>query len=381
MPILPDTKVEVTADNSYVSFSYHDGGSMRLDGRGTYRYYPLGKKSEEYTVSIPAPNDWYYSKLYSVIGDTNSTIASLHLLSPQKEADTEGPLISYGDVIRVPVYQKRSLNLQSYIEDISAVDNVWVDADLTKDTDSDGDTTNDRDSLDIATSYGIKKGNTLYDLDIGPFDTLFTKKIRLFAEDGNGNISSKDLTITVYSPVPEIQSLSGTIVSGDLDEVLGDEPVDIYRLRNGSFVRIEPASGDSDKTAQDGTFHLTAKNASGIILTQSGKTIARIDERTGKIVLEDSSFEIGVTGASKNSPMLLQVLSSGKKSVFSEKIDMSAVSNIESVSDFDQAAGTGIFILPGNGSFFMKNTVSSPNLPGGGYITDADHKAIAGISK
>lgn len=100
------------------------------------------------------------------------------------------------------------------------MENLWIDSDLTKDTDGDGDTKNDKDSLDIATPYGIKKGNSLLDLNIGPFDTLFTKKIQLFTKDGNGNISSKDLTLTVYPPVPEIQSLSGTTVYGTLNEIL-----------------------------------------------------------------------------------------------------------------------------------------------------------------
>lgn len=40
VPIPPETKVEI-GDNGFVSFSYHDGSSMRLDGPGTYRYYSL----------------------------------------------------------------------------------------------------------------------------------------------------------------------------------------------------------------------------------------------------------------------------------------------------------------------------------------------------
>lgn len=100
------------------------------------------------------------------------------------------------------------------------MDKVWVDADLTRDTDGDGDMKNDKDSLDSGTRYGIKRGNAVSDLIIGPFDTLFTKKVRLFAEDGNGNISSKDITLTVYPPVPDIKTLSGNIVSGSLNEIL-----------------------------------------------------------------------------------------------------------------------------------------------------------------
>ncbi len=62
---------------------------MRLDGPGTYQYYFLGKKAKEYSVSISASNDWYYAKLFSIEKAKISTSAVLHLLAPQKEADTE----------------------------------------------------------------------------------------------------------------------------------------------------------------------------------------------------------------------------------------------------------------------------------------------------
>ena len=62
-------------------------------------------------------------------------------------------------------------------------------------------------------------------------------------------------------------------------------------------------------------------------------------------------------------------------------MDISTTSNIEQVSDLDSITGTGIFILPATGISLAKNSPSSPNLPDGGYITGANHKAIAGISK
>ena len=256
-----------------------------------------------------------------------------------------------------------------------------MDSDITKDTDGDGDVKNDKDSLDSATAYGIKKGNTAFDLDIGPFDSLFTKKIRLFAEDGNGNVSFKDITLNVYSPIPEIQTFSGNVVSGNLNEVLTNEPVDVFRLRNGAMSRIEPTTGSDSKTTDGGVFVLTSKERNGVILTQSGKTIATIDERTGKISLEDTSFQVAIIPATTSSPLQIQVLSPSKQVIFSEKVDISTVSNIEQVSDFDGITGTGMFILPATGISFAKNSPSSPNLPDGGYITDANHKAIAGISK
>jgi hypothetical protein len=321
--------------------------------------------------------------LYSVEKNTNSTATSLHLLSPQRAADKEGPLVNYGDVIRIPVYQTQKLNLVPYVVDISGVSNIWIDSDLTKDTDGDGDTKNDKDSLDPNTIYGIKKGNTLYDLNIGPFDTLSMKKIRLFAEDSNKNISSRDITLTVYAPVPEIKTLSGSTVSGMLNEVLENEPIDIFRLRNSNLTRIQSTASGAFYTKTDGTFTLSTNNTSGIVLTQSGQNIATIDERTGKIFLEDTSFHVIAVPATKDSPLRIQILDTKGEIVFSEKIDISTASNIEQVPNFDHitTTGSGILVFPTTGFTFAKNITSSPSLPDGGYIVDANSKAIAGISK
>lgn len=185
----------------------------------------------------------------------------------------------------------------------------------------------------------------------------------------------------MYPPVPAIQSLSGSHVSGDMNEVLGGEPIDIFRLRNGTLARIEPTQSGSIQTAENGVFTLIAKDTSGIILTQSGKTIARVDERTGKIVLDDTSFRIIAVPADAGSPLRIQVQDASKKTLFSENINVSAISHIEQASSIDSVTGTGIFVSPSDGFSFAKNTISSPNLPGGGYITDTDHKAIAGVSK
>lgn len=123
-------------------------------------------------------------------------------------------------MIRVPVYQKQTISLVQYINDISGVKRVYVDTDLTKDTDGDGNVTNDADSLDPHNTSLIKQGKTIFDLEVGSFDSLFVKKIRLYAEDENGNISSKDLTLVIYAPIPEIESTSGSVISGAINESL-----------------------------------------------------------------------------------------------------------------------------------------------------------------
>ena len=53
---------------------------------------------------------------------------------------------------------------------------------------------------------------------------------------------------------------------------------------------------------------------------------------------------------------------------------------MEQVSDINNISGTGIFIAPNSGFSFVKNDISTPALQQGGYIVNAEYKAIAGIS-
>ena len=79
--------------------------------------------------------------------------------------------------------------------------------------------------------------------------------------------------------------------------------------------------------------------------------------------------------------MQIRVVSPSGQMVYSQKINISPVSRIESIANLGSATATGIFISPNTGFSFEKNTASSPNLQGGGYIVDSNNRAIAGIAK
>ena len=138
LPVIPGTKLQLANKNAFVGIKYYDDSTVRLDGPVVYEYYPLGNKSKDYHVSLAATNDWYYARMYSFAHDISSTIASLTLLSPQEQADTEGPLITFGTNIKIPVYQGQQLNFEKYIDDISGVSQIYIDSDITKDSDGNG---------------------------------------------------------------------------------------------------------------------------------------------------------------------------------------------------------------------------------------------------
>lgn len=132
-----------------------------------------------------------------------------------------------------------------------------------------------------------------------------------------------------------------------MNEVLKGEPIDLFRLRNGALTRIHSATGDILETTENGSFNIIASKTSGIVLSESGTIIATINERTGKIALDNNTaFQVSATPANKDSPLQIQVLDSEKKVIFTEKMNISQVTNIEQASNFDSLSGTGIFVLP-----------------------------------
>jgi len=65
----------------------------------------------------------------------------------------------------------------------------------------------------------------------GPFSDIRTRKIILKALDGNGNESQKSFTLSVYAPIPQIDTMSSGSVSGFLENRIDGEPIDIMRYR------------------------------------------------------------------------------------------------------------------------------------------------------
>ncbi len=164
-----------------------------------------------------------------MITKENHTTALITLLSPQIQADTEPPTFTLATTLRAPVYQDYKIDLSEMIRDNSGIKEVFVDTNLDVDTNGDGIKENDRDS---ETGTGIiRKGSNPLEIFVRPQESLFTKKIRFWATDEVGNTSNKESSLVIYSPLPNIQSQSGSSVAGSLDETLANEPIDLLRFR------------------------------------------------------------------------------------------------------------------------------------------------------
>ena len=288
----------------------------------------------------------------------SGTATSLALFAPQIYGDKDAPIISLGKSFRIPVYQSYSVNLLKYLADASGVDRAWVTGD------------------DL-----IKNGKTALDLVFGSYTSLLSKTVQLFVQDIPGNIAEKDMNLEVYAPIPKITQMLSRVVSGVINEALKNEPVDLFRYRNG---RLDRVSTGSVLTDENGKFSVPLpENLPGVaIKNASGSTIATIQETTGKISLlntKDLSFQ--VTPATETAPTYVRLLDTAGTVLFQQQLSFPENTTLEKTSAFSESLPLGIYVHPSEGYDFAKNSTQAPSLPQGGYVTDSQKKALAGISK
>lgn len=379
LPILPGTKITMANPSSRIGIEYYDGSSYSLRGPSEYQAYDLGRPAEDYSVNVSQENDWYYARLAAFDSKNDNTTASLTLLSPQVQADNQGPLVEFPSNYRIPIYVKETVNLKRYVDDVSGIADTYVDVDPTMDRDGNSVANDDRDSDSAATSSGITKGADWSELVIGPFDAPKTVKVRLVATDENGNVTGKDVTITAYVPIPSITAASPIQGNGRIDVPVAGEPIDLFKFRGGRLSRLT-GSGQTITDAP-GNFVQTFQEGENVVVTQSGAVIANVDEKTGKIDLKSSGYSLSVRGASSSEPTTIAVSDASGKEVYWQSLALPATATIEKTDLFSSVSGSGMFVRMESGTDFVRNATNAPELPGGAFLVNEDRKAFAGIGK
>ncbi|MDD2566021.1 MAG: VCBS repeat-containing protein [Candidatus Gracilibacteria bacterium] len=397
MPILPGTIFNFKNNNQKAVIKYVGGGELIIDNGSSYRMINIGEKSDSYSVGFNVPNSFYYGKLYEFSNNKRSTITDLALMSPQSESDSESPLVSLNDGIKIPVYQKQTINFKKYINDVSGIKEIYIDFDINKDTSGDGIVDNDKDSLDSDSPYYnlVHKGSTIYDLVVGPFDSIFNKKVMLYVVDENNNVSKNPVDFEVYAPIPTIVSTDSGIIKGLINEELNGEPIDIFRYRNGILDLIKPKVGSVTKTNELGQFGIEVEStSSGIVIKKTRAEneleagfketiIANVNETTGKIDLKDTdNYSLKVIGASNDKKTTIQLVSKSKGNIiYEQSFNLSANQVIQSVDSFDNLSKGMYFKSNKEGYKLINNSSKVPSLSAGAFIIDSEFKAIAGIGQ
>lgn len=356
-PLLPGAKIEylkneVSANvTSYVWIRYFDGSETDIDFDRIkyYELYDLWIGSDSYLVRTGIENNFYYGKIRTFKQWLYSTYSNQILLSPQKESDNKAPEIDNFSALKVPVYQKKIIDVWEYIFEDSGLKNItqiYIDFDLEKDSNNNGNLYDDKD-------YEMWKSWSWFDIsiewkkilfNIGPFDKLYNKKIRLSIVDDNKNTGYKDVSFIVYPPIPKIESLD-TSIGWKLNESLLKEPVNFYKLRGGNIEKISDKNdNDTTDTFDSGKFNFEVggKSWSWLIFTSSWETMFKVNEETWKIELSDfdkAKYGITYTVYSSNNkandkayPKV--VVSKWARDIYYQYLSLPNTGKVEVVSDF-----------------------------------------------
>ncbi len=294
LPLFSWTKILLEKDNelfnesSHIDIRYYDWTENNIDFRDTRQYelYDLWQKKTTYMIYIKEDNDYYYSRALPFKEWILWTRSSQVLLSPQISSDTTKPDLHLDESIKIPIYQKYTYNFTPYLYDTSWFSDFYIDMDLKIDSDSDWDTTNDRD-LD---KPNIKITTKTVKADFGPYEELVSKDIWITLKDLAWNVNYKQVWFEVYSPDVEIENYTWTTITWKLEEELANEPVNLYRYRWWVISKIlDNIWTQKIYTNSSGayTFSLNPENNKWLNITKDGINIASVNEYTWKITINN----------------------------------------------------------------------------------------------
>lgn len=364
MPLLPGAKITFSGNRDllwtgdHIDIRYFDGSETFLDMRdiASYTFYDLWDSTrDEYSIRQSVENDFYYARIQSFDQSIFSTFSQQILLSPQTQADTLAPELALNQKIRIPVYQQQEVDLSPYIyEDsgLSGISDVWVDFDLSQDSDGDGNPANDIDADNVF----ITKTSASISLRFWPYDDIFEKDISISLMDDNNNITTKRVPFEVYPPTPSIIGIENSTITGVLDEDLLNEPVRLYRYRWWIIQKLQSENGnDIVQTDEIWNFDFETSNTTEwLALSYSWVVVANIDEYTGKIRINDPfvTTRVLATNHPDNTSVYPEILITRLGQVLFKQFLKVPESSVKQVSSFESLIDTGIYLQVINGEDF-----------------------------
>jgi uncharacterized repeat protein (TIGR01451 family) len=294
-----------------------DGSYSRISANGQLTVKLLDSPKTP-SVKFDLPNGFYYGKVNAFKRGTTSqgrftgTASSIGLMAPTLCADKQAPFPNAGKAERsVSIFKELTIDTSKSFDSSGRIVAYWMDTDLTKDNDMDGDPTNDKDlghDLDINTdSDGNGIANN--DLDdpvfvLGPYQDLTERKVKLNVVDESNNVSGQEITIRIYVPGVKIDGSTAEegIIRGSIDPVDSGIPVSVMRDRGGNITKIMTKKADPDGkylTDGSGEFSVDDLNLKDTIVIKNskGEVIGEINPKTGRIVLTDPNYTLEVLPA------------------------------------------------------------------------------------
>ena len=343
-------------EKSHIDIMFYDNTESMVDFRDIWYYniYDLWLKSNDYSVLLNLENDYLYTRVLSFKKNIYSTYSNNVLLSPQVKADIYAPSLSFSNTIRIPVFQKKIIDLTPFIYEDNWVKNiseVYVDFDLEVDSNWDQDTKNDLDTDKIK----IIKSPIKIEIEFWEFNELFKKNIWITLVDNNWNKSFTKIPFEVYSPKPKINSFEWWVINWNINENLNNEPVSIYRYRWGVIKKLIDIDWNNKTSTNDWNYSFSTDNNlinDWLILQTNNIDIAKINEKTWKIDLLTWLLNLLVL-ASNNKlndtafPKLI-INDSNWLSIYEQYIKISNNNWINYVNNFSELNSEWIYVMFNN---------------------------------
>lgn len=355
-------------NQSYIELMYYDDSELNIDFdiTSSWELYDLWNESSDYYLTVDKENDYYYSKINSFSNNINSTLSKQILLAPQIESDQNPPELSLNS-IRVPVYQKYTQDITSYIYEYGWVKNikkVIVDLDLDKDTNANWNTKDDNDwELEWIYKDKVKVDLSLISLKLifWEFDSLFKKKIWITLIDSNNNIWYKEVILEVYTPTPTITNFTDWLIEWSINESLSDEPVNLYRYRWWSIAKLENTEWLTKTLTNDWNYSFNVSSKwEWLILYRDWKEVAIVDEYTWKITLKDFALTTKVLSSNSelNDEQYPKIMIQDKdEDIFYEYIKVEWEDKVKVVDNFDGITEKWIYFTLTNKTSYNYYTI------------------------
>ncbi|MCH2188381.1 hypothetical protein MK079_00960 [Candidatus Gracilibacteria bacterium] len=342
-PLLDGSRLYRNADFvsgglQYAEIQYYDGSRLNIDFSEVVEYelYDIGEVDDSYTLTLRQENDFYYARVIGIQNGLESSPSGQILLAPQEASDAIAPTLTLSS-LRVPVYQTQIIDLSPSIYEnggIRALKEVRID-----------------NIADFGDHLELVQTPSRIELHVKEFDTLSTRPITITLIDNNDNSTTTSVPFEVYAPIPQISTLSGSTLSGDIGEDLDNEPISLYRYRGGVITALTTTSGATDVATLDGDYNFEAQSVTqtgGVSIEVSGAQIALVDEATGYISNQSIAHSFDVTSSSDTDNVSgypeINLNNLSGTSVYRQSIRTHGNDAVEFTTDFTGVSEDGVYV-------------------------------------
>ncbi len=290
----PDTRIEL-GPNEQMELEFFDGTIVRLQENEIYTLQYFESTDSLVEGARPLPMGNFYGTFQGFRPDGQSFFLSKFLHDPQGADDTNPPQIRVvgGTNVRATVFQKILIDATPTADEQN-IERVWWDLYPKKDSNGDGDLTNDADFSSEASERFVRD---LLQILLPPYTEPGRFSIFLNVEDASRNRASQEIKIEVTVPKISLSeaSLRSRRIAGRLENGETEIPISFERNRRGTWelLRDEPIL-----STNEGNFQITNLSTGGgvEILDFKGERVAEVLS-TGRPVILKENFDFTIEPA------------------------------------------------------------------------------------